>query len=785
MPTILVIFGATGDLAARKLIPALYNLYRDEKLPSFLRIVGFSRQELSDQDFQERVLHNIASGRSGTAEDKKEFAKLFSYCAGIFEDPAGYDKIAEMLGRQDRQWRTCANKLFYLAVPPQYYETIFQNLASSGLTEPCSPEEGWTRVVVEKPFGKDLATAQELDKMLGQLFKEEQIYRIDHYLGKDTVQNILAFRFSNSFLDPSWNARWLDNIHIRFLEKEGLKGRGEFYDGLGALRDVGQNHMLQMLALITMENPGRFDADAIRRERTKVLESLDIMDQHDVARQTVRGQYAGYTSVKDVQPHSQTETYFRLQAHIHTTRWHGMPIYLEGGKGLHRSEVEITVTFRHELPCLCPPEVDKHYVNVLRYRIQPEEGIYTSFWVKKPGTKMIIEQKDFAFDYHRAFEQEEFIDAYSKLLLDVMAGDQTLFVSTDEIMASWKFIDPIIRAWEAKVTSLHVYEQGSAGPPWPPRTDPSLVPPKHIGYVGLGKMGANMVSRLRDHGWDITATDPKATVRASAKKQGARVVSNISQLPASLPAPRVVWLMVPHLVVDTVLGELVPHLTAGDIVIDGGNSFYKESVRRYKELKRKGIALLDVGVSGGPSGARMGACLMIGGDEEVYKRLTGLFNDLSSAGGYGYMGPAGAGHFVKMVHNGIEYGMMQALAEGFTVLKNWKVPGQQGLGSELDVERIASLYNRGSVIESRLIGWLKRAYEEYGPNLEHISGTVSHSGEGEWTIQTAKELGIPVPIIKQALQFRVHSQEHPSYTGQILSALRNQFGGHEVKKSDQ
>ncbi len=785
LPTIFTIFGATGDLTRRKLIPALYRLYVDGKLPSMMHIVGFARRPLSDEDFRKYIIEVIGA----EAKDAEAFSKIFSYCAGDFTDPFGFKNLATLLGMQDKQWHTCANKLFHLAVPPEYYKQILENLSGSGLTIPCSPDEGWTRVIVEKPFGKDLATAEELDLLLGKLFLEEQIYRIDHYLGKDTVQNILAFRFSNVFLEPAWNARSIASIHITITESIGVEGRGGFYDGVGALRDVGQNHMLQLLALFTMKNPQAFDAHSIREARAQVLDSLEVMDAEDIARYTVRGQYEGYGQENGVVAGSKTETYFHVQAHLNTPEWRGVPIHLRSGKALTESKVEVVVNFRHHTPCLCPE--GKHLTNTLRYEIQPHEGATMSFWAKKPGSDMVVEEKEFSFDYGSAFADSEFLDAYAKLLCDAIEGNQTSFVSTEEITASWKFIDPIIAAWQDDIVPLVPYAKGAdAGDIKDIQQDRAL-PVKHISYIGLGKMGANMVERLMDYGWGITAYDADEEAREKAKQIGVRVVDLVASVLASeLPSPalratspqlgrgdtvqRVIWLMVPHSVVDDVLKALTPHLRAGDIIIDGGNSFYKNSIRRGQELKKLGVEFLDVGVSGGPSGARKGSCLMIGGDKATYKKLVGLFSDLAVAGGYDYMGETGAGHFVKMVHNGIEYGMMQAIAEGFAILKEWR--------GELDLERIAHIYNNGSVIESRLIHWLKEAYVAYGTELRDISGTVAHSGEGKWTVEAAQELGIPMPIIEGALQFRIDSEQHPSYTGQILSALRNQFGGHEVKK---
>jgi 6-phosphogluconate dehydrogenase len=297
---------------------------------------------------------------------------------------------------------------------------------------------------------------------------------------------------------------------------------------------------------------------------------------------------------------------------------------------------------------------------------------------------------------------------------------------------------------------------------------------RELGYIGLGKMGLNMVERLLEKGYAVTVfdKDPESVQRIARK--GAKPASTLQQLASSLKPPRLIWIMVPYQAVDSVIQELLISLIPGDVLIDGGNSPYKESIRRAEELEARGIHFLDAGVSGGPSGARIGACIMVGGEKEVFEYHKNLFRDLSVKKGFGYMGKSGAGHFVKMVHNGIEYGMMQAVAEGFSVLK--------ASPFHLDLTKISDLYNHKSVIESRLTGWLRQAFEKYGEDLESISGSVSHTGEGAWTVEIARESGIPVPIIEEALNFRIQSGMTPSYTGKILSALRNQFGGHEVTR---
>lgn len=295
-----------------------------------------------------------------------------------------------------------------------------------------------------------------------------------------------------------------------------------------------------------------------------------------------------------------------------------------------------------------------------------------------------------------------------------------------------------------------------------------------IAYIGLGKMGLNMVERMIEKGYEVSAFDVNEEARKKAGEAGALIFDSIEKLVRQEESPRLVWVMVPHKFVDDVLEKVKPILQKGDTVIDGGNSPYKESIRRAKELRGSGVNFLDVGVSGGPSGARNGASLMVGGEKKDYEKYEELFKDLSVPEGYGHMGDHGAGHFVKMVHNGIEYGMMQAIAEGFAIMKKSPL--------NLNLTKIAEVYNKGTVIESRLINWLGNAYREEGEDLKEISGKISHSGEGLWTVEASKELGVPAPVIEDSLNFRIESQENPSYTGQIVSALRNQFGGHEVKE---
>lgn len=459
LPTIFVIFGITGDLVKKKILRSIYSLYLKELVPKRFQVIGFARKPYTDETIRDYLREIMVNDSFPQSEKYDEFLNAFFYVQGEFHSADAYNNLAASLGRVDDHWNICTNKLFYLAVPPRNYREILENIHASGLTIPCSPEEGWTRVILEKPFGTDLTAAEELDALLGQLFKEEQIYRVDHYLAKETVRNILAFRFSNSILTPAWNNQHIEKIEIKLLEGNTVSTRGEFYDKVGALRDVGQNHMLQLLALFTMENPGAFTAEHIRRKRAVALAQLRIFSQEEVWANTVRGQYEGYKEAKGVDPNSTTETYFKMKAFIDNDQFRGVPIYMESGKGFSQSKTEIIFTFKHPEPCLCPHE--QHFQNTLHYYIQPEEKFTVSFLVKKPGYDYSIIKKYFEFDYGKLYEESEFIEAYEQLLLDIIRGDQTLFVSTEEILSQWRFVEPIEKVWEeTRKPEIFSYEVG-------------------------------------------------------------------------------------------------------------------------------------------------------------------------------------------------------------------------------------------------------------------------------------------------------------------------------------
>ncbi len=784
IPTILIVLGATGDLMKKKIMPSVYHLYANHRVPERFRVVGMARRPLTDKDFQAQVLTELERRLPGLDSQLAEkVTALFGYHQGEFHDTTAFESLKKQLEKIDLEWGICSNKIFYLSVPPAQFGTIFENMAKSRLNLPCGGKLGWTRVLIEKPFGEDAASAKKLFAQLGKYFKEEQLYLIDHYLAKEIVQAILPFRFSNNLFEKSWDKTTISKIEIRLHETIGVEERGSFYDPVGTFRDVGQNHLLQMLAAITMDPPPKnLAACALRRQRAEIMSSLKPWTLADIKKKTFRAQHEGYRSIKGVAPKSDTETYFKLETGLTHPDWNGVQIILEAGKRCPAPKKDVIVTFRHP-PIGIPCSPDLHIHNQVVFTIEPEDKITIHFWTKKPGFEKKLEERTFNFFLYEHTQKIQYVEEYSELIFSCLTGDQTMFVSEKEIMAQWKFTDPVIQAWKKNAVPLVSYAPGSGtmieAASLIGKEETCEKTNKAIAIVGLGKMGANMARRLMDQGWNVTGYNLTPEPTTALAKEGVTPAYSIQEAVEKLPARKIVWLMVPagKPVDEVIFGKegLLHYLKKGDVLIDGGNSFYKDTIVRAKKLKKHGLKFLDAGTSGGPGGARRGACLMIGGKRADFESLEELFRDFAMPDAYQFFEGHGAGHFVKMVHNGIEYGMMQSIAEGFAVLKKSKF--------KLDLTRVADIYNRGSVIESRLIGWLKEALEVHGPDLKAISGSVQHSGEGLWTVKSAREMGLAAKVLRDSVLFRIHSQKNPDYTGQIVSALRGQFGGHPVLKA--
>ena len=473
----LVIFGGSGDLARRRLIPALYNLLLDGLLPADYAVIGLGRKEMTDDKFREVTREGVRSHSRRPLDQAKwhEFDQHLFYLSGDNEDGQTYTALRARAEKIEREFQLSGNRIFYLSIPPSSFTSVCEGLAKSGLASRSDPDAPYTRIIVEKPVGRDLASAREINAVTGRVFDESQIFRIDHYLGKETVQNLMVVRFANSIFEPIWNRKYIDHVQITVSEAEGLGTRAAYYEEAGALRDMVQNHLLQLLCLVAMEPPHSLDPDVVRDAKIEVLHCLRPIVGPDVERFTIRAQYAdgtiqgapasGYRKEKGVQADSTTETYVAVKCFVENWRWSGVPFYLRTGKTLPKRASEVAVQFK-DTPQILFNADSRHSLppNVLALRIQPDEGLSFRIISRVPGTRVQTHPVEMDFQYSQVFGRPS-PEAYERLLLDVMIGDASRFMRRDAVEASWAWVTDILKGWEAqKLNRLPEYPAGTWGP---------------------------------------------------------------------------------------------------------------------------------------------------------------------------------------------------------------------------------------------------------------------------------------------------------------------------------
>lgn len=724
--TALFIFGATGDLAKRKIFPGLKLLCK--KNPGFLNvdIIGISRKEFRKTEFL-----NFLKTEIFESEDISLLEKNLDFISGDFNNDELYSKIKEYIVKNGIQ-----KAFIHLSVPPTGYNNIIIRISQLALTSVD------LFFLSEKPFGNSPTEADKIAASIQKSNISSNFYIIDHYLYKKIVESFLKFRFENSIFESALNRNYVKSIEIKINETSGIEKRSVFYDSTGALIDVGQNHALEMLALVTMDKYDKYNPISFAEKREWAIKSFEVIEQS-----LILGQYSSYKTIEGL-TNSSTETFFKMKLKLKSPRWRGVIATIEGGKKLAKVEKEIKINFKNGDFLRISFNRNSEYISA---NINNKEILYFSEQENEEGESYLTE-------YCKAFSEIILKNNFSEL------------VTISEAKSCWDIVALAFNQLK-NPNSILTYNDHS----YPLLHTNVINHNKTVAIVGLGKMGGGIAYQLLDKGWNLFVYNRTHKKMTDFVKNGAKGFNSIKDLCNAMPKPRTIILYLPEgdPVEEIIFSEngLINFLETGDIIIDGGNSYYIDSLRRFKLLGEKGIEFIDMGTSGGPTGARNGATVMVGGNPNVTKSLEYLFESISETGGYTILPSPGDGHFVKMVHNGIEYGMMESIAEGFELINKYS--------PEINLLEVAGNYSSGSIIESKLIVWLWQAFLLYSNRLEAISHITPHTGMGDWTVETGKKLGVDVKVIEDSLNFRITAKSNPRFAGKIVTAIRHMFGRHD------
>jgi len=808
---IVVVIGASGDLAKKKTYPSLLHLYTANLLPEDTHIWGFARSNITHEELRARIRPYIE--KSGEASVIDAFLSNCFYKQGAsYGDEKAYQELSTEMSKYEEQFpdKLNHNRLFYFAIPPNVFADTGVAIKQSAMAD-----KGWTRIIVEKPFGRDLQSCEDILSVLAKNFEEDSLFRIDHYLGKEMVQNLLVLRFGNQWVERIWDRNSIQCVFLTFKEPFGTDGRGGYFDNYGIIRDIIQNHLLQVMTLLAMEPPIKVDGPesgrSIRDAKVAVLKSIEPIQIEDCC----LGQYEGYTDDETIKnKETNTPTFAAIRCYINNPRWAGVPFILKAGKALDERKAEMRIQFK-DAPAAEYLFDQKCARNELVIRMQPDEAIYFKTNVKSPGFSSQPVQSELEVNYNTKFASAahgNLPDAYSRLILDVLRGRSAAFVREDELRRSWEIFTPLLHQIEDENIQPLLYPSGSRGPSalddfitkesgyvrntayvfngrkLSPGSKPGAVLAE-VGLYGLAVMGQNFALNIASHGFTIcvgnrSPTKVELTVKRGKKEGNLPLIgsSDPEDFIKKLQRPRKVILLVQAgKPVDLTIETLSKYMDAGDILVDGGNEYYPNTIRRATELESKGILFVGMGISGGEEGARNGPSLMPGGPKEAYDQLERILTTCAAQVKDGpcasYVGPIGSGNYVKMVHNGIEYGDMQLIAEAYDIMRHVCEMTND------EISQVFADWNKGK-LESYLIEITavilsrKDDITSKGHVVDYVLDKTGTKGTGKWTMQEAAEESVAAPTISGSLDARYISGRKDERVQ--ASKILNGPGEHEV-----